>query len=197
MELYDLLKRAKENDKDATYEIIKDFDATLKKLSKCLHYEEAEIDLIIELLILIKTIDMKIFKYSTHKQIAKYIHMHLKKRTLNLFKKHKSKFKEFVEINYEIISDQTIGDIENIALISILIQSLVKRQQDVIILEFIQDFSEKDIAKILGISRQAVNRTKNRALDNLRRVFIEDRCESIERKDDRVNAQPRVKRALV
>jgi hypothetical protein len=85
MDLYNLLKRAKNNDKDATYEIIKDLDGTLKKLSKSLHYEEAETDLIIELLKLIQSIDIRKFKDSSHKQIAKYIHVCLRKRFLNLF----------------------------------------------------------------------------------------------------------------
>ena len=147
MELYDLLKKAKDNDKDAAYEIIKDFDGALKKLSKSLHHEEAETDLIIELLELIKTIDMEIFKHSTHKQIAKYIHMHLKKRTVDLFRAHKNKIKEHVEINYDLIPDETVGGIENDIATSILIQSLVKQQRDIIILEFIQGFSEKDISK--------------------------------------------------
>lgn len=74
MELYDLLKRAKNNDKEAAYEIIKDFNPTLKKLSRSLYHEEAETDLIIELLKLIQSIDMKKFENSNHKQIAKYIH---------------------------------------------------------------------------------------------------------------------------
>ncbi|MBU5675773.1 helix-turn-helix domain-containing protein [Alkaliphilus sp. MSJ-5] len=90
MELYHLLIRAKNNDEDAIYEIIKDFDATIKKLSNSLYYEEAETDLIIELLKFIRNIDMKKFKNSTHKQIAKYIHMHLRKRTLDLLKKKES-----------------------------------------------------------------------------------------------------------
>lgn len=174
MNLYDLLKRAKENDKDATYEIIKDFDGTLKKLSNSLHYEEAETDLIIELLKLIQSIDIKKFKDSSHKQIARYIHIHLKKRVLNLFANKKKWLYDFVEINYDILEDTSITDIESTVLTSILIESLVKHQQDIIVMEFIYDFPEKKIAKILGITRQAVNRTKNRALKNLKKILIED-----------------------
>ncbi|TCO68102.1 RNA polymerase sigma factor [Marinisporobacter balticus] len=187
MELFVLLEKAKNNDKDAAYEIIKDFGATLKKLSKSLHYEEAETDLIIELLKLIQNIDIEKFKDSNHKQITKYIHMHLKKRTLNLLKKHENKFKECLEINHEILADDSIADTESTVLTSILIKSLVKQQRDIITMEFIQGFSEKDISQILGISRQAVNRAKNRALNNLRKFFIETGGESIGRKDHRAS----------
>lgn len=185
MGLYDLLERAKNNDEDATYEIIKDFDATLKKLSKSMYYEEAETDLIIELLELIKNIDIRKFRDSSHKQIAKYIHMHLQKRTLNLLRNRKKELGDFVEIDYDILADASTADIESTALTSILIESLAKGQQDIIVMKFIHGLSDKDIAKILGISRQAVNRTKNRALENLRKILIEDRGEAIGGKNNR------------
>ncbi|SHK41784.1 RNA polymerase sigma factor [Tepidibacter formicigenes] len=190
MELYDLLQRAKNNDKDAAYEIIKDFNPTLKKLSNSLHHEEAETDLIIELLKLIQ-IDIAKFNNSNNKQIAKYIHIHLKKRTLDLLKSNENKFKEYLEINHDILADESIVDIEISVLTSILIESLVSQQRDIITMEFIHGFSEKDIARILGISRQAVNRTKNRALKNLRKIYIEDGGESIGRKNNRTSLQSR------
>lgn len=79
MNLYNMLKKSKKGNKNATYEIIKDFNNTLIKLSKQLNYEEAKTDLIIELLKLIKNIDINKFQKSEHKQIAKYIHICLKK----------------------------------------------------------------------------------------------------------------------
>ncbi|TCO70636.1 RNA polymerase sigma factor [Marinisporobacter balticus] len=193
MELYDLFKRAKNNDKNATYKIIKDFSATLKKLSNSLHYEEAETDLIIELLKLIKNINIEKFKDSHHKQIAKYIHMHLRKRTLDLLKKNENKINEYIEINHDLLADESIADTENTVLTFILIKSLVRQQRDIITMEFIHGFSEKDIAQILKISRQAVNRAKNRALNNLRKIFIGGDGEWIGRKDHRVSRQSRYK----
>lgn len=175
MELYDLLNRAKNNDKDALYEIIKDFEGTIKKLSNNLYYDEAETDLIIELMSLIKNIDIRKFRDSSHKQIAKYIHIHLKKRALNLLRNRKKELNYFIEINYDILSDTSESNIEDTVLISILIKSFPKKQQDIIIMKFIYGLSETDIAKILGISRQAVNKLKNRALNNLRKFFLEER----------------------
>lgn len=191
MELYDLLKRAKNNDKDAAYEIIKDFDPTLKKLSNSMYYEEAETDLIIELLKLIQRIDIRKFNNSNHKQIAKYIHIHLKKRTLDLIKNNKNQFKDYMEINHDILASESISDIEDMVLTSILIKSLVRHQRDIITMEFMYGFSEKDIAKVLGISRQAVNRAKNRALKNLRKIYIEDGGEWVGRKDNRNSCKSR------
>lgn len=46
-------------------------------------------------------------------------------------------------------------------------------------MKYIYELSEIDIAKILGISRQAVNRLKNRALNNLRKFFLEEGGHSI------------------
>ena len=178
MELYDLLNRARNNDKDALYEIIKDFEGTLKKLSNNLYYEEAETDLIIELLSLIRNIDIRKFKDSSHRQIAKYIHIHLRKRALNLLRNRKREL-SFMEINYDILVDTSKANVEDTVLISILIKSLPKKQRDIIIMKYIYELSEIDIAKILGISRQAVNRLKNRALNNLRKFFLEEGGHSI------------------
>ena len=77
-----------------------------------------------------------------------------------------------MEINHEILADDSVSSIETRVLISVLIKSLAKLQQNVINMKFIQGFSEKYISKVLGISRQAVNRTKNRALNNLRKLFL-------------------------
>jgi RNA polymerase sigma factor (sigma-70 family) len=172
MDLYDALNRARKDDQDAVCEIIKDFSNTLKKISNGLHYEEANTDMIIELLKIIKSIDIKKFKDSSNKQIAKYIHIHLKKRSLNLLKAKENKIFDYLEINYDILADNTMSDIESMVCISMLIELLAKQQKNIIIMEFIHGYSEKQIAEMLGISRQAVNRTKNRALNNLRRIIM-------------------------
>ncbi|MCT4508249.1 MAG: helix-turn-helix domain-containing protein [Tepidibacter sp.] len=128
MKLYDLLQKAKNNDKDAILEIIKDFNPTLKKLSNSLDYEEAETDLIIEVLKLIQYIDISKFNNSSNKQIAKYMHIHLRKRTLDLSKRYENKFKEFMEINHDILANESVVDIEISVLTLILIESLVSNQ---------------------------------------------------------------------
>jgi RNA polymerase sigma factor (sigma-70 family) len=175
MDLYEELNKAKKNDKDAIYEIIKDFSNTLKKISDSLHYEEANTDMIIELLKLIKNIDIKKFQGSSNRQIAKYINMHLSKRSLNLIKAKENQSLDYLEINYDILKDETIADVESIVCTSMLIEFLEKQQKNVSVMKFIHGYSEKDIAQILGISRQAVNRAKNRALNNLRKIFTEEK----------------------
>lgn len=50
-----------------------------------------------------------------------------------------------------------------------LVNRLPERQQQVILLEFYLGFRESEIAQMLGISRQAVNQLKKRALHSLRR----------------------------
>ncbi|WP_326828376.1 sigma-70 family RNA polymerase sigma factor [Tissierella pigra] len=132
----------------------------------------------IELLSLIRNIDIRKFKDSSHRQIAKYIHIHLRKRALNLLRNRKREL-SFMEINYYILADTSKANVEDTVLISILIKSLPKKQRDIIIMKYIYELSDMDIAKILGISRQAVNRLKNRALNNLRKFFLEEGGHSI------------------
>ena len=52
-----------------------------------------------------------------------------------------------------------------------LLNRLPKLQKKIIEDKFIKDLSEEEIAETLNISRQAVNRTKNRALKTLRSIL--------------------------
>lgn len=76
-----------------------------------------------------------------------------------------------MELNHEILADKTMENVEDIVLTSILIDSLTKQQKYVIAMKFIYGLSENEIAEILKISRQAVNRTKNRALQKLKTIW--------------------------
>ena len=50
----------------------------------------------------------------------------------------------------------------------VLLETLSKKQRDVIIYKYFLNFTDVEIAEIMGISRQAVNRIKNRGIESLR-----------------------------
>jgi len=191
MALYALLEGAQREDNQSTVDILSHFHPTIKKLSHSLHYEEAETDIIISFLELINSIDLKKFRKADDRQIASYIHKYLKNRSLNLFRRYRAKYEPYTEINYDILTDQNAPDIESKVFISMLLSSLVPLQREVVIRKFIYGFSDSEIAKQLGVSRQAINRAKNRALENLRKILTEDGGEIIGRKDNRISFQSR------
>lgn len=172
MELYDLIMKSKNGDKDALYNIIIDFEPTIRKLSYDLHYEEAKTDLIIELIKLVKNVDENKFWQSTNSQIAKYVLIHLRNRAKRLSVNRKRNNLILVDMNYKILIDNKGYDIGDRAIHKILIESLTEKQQKIIILKYFYGLSDIEISELLMISRQAVNRNKNRALKNLRRYYM-------------------------
>lgn len=173
MDLYNLLVSSKKGNELSKYNIIKDFERTIKKLSRQLKYEEAETDLIIELIKLINRINLENFKDASQQQIASYIHIHLKNRTCNLARKNKEKYlleSDNIEMQYSV----KLQSFEDNIVLLMLIDLLSEKQKQVITLEFIYGYSEMDISNILHISRQAVNKTKNRALVELKKLYRDD-----------------------
>ncbi|TCO70417.1 RNA polymerase sigma factor (sigma-70 family) [Marinisporobacter balticus] len=191
MELYALIEAAQKENKESTANIFSHFHPTIKKLSKGLHYEEAETDMIILFLELIKNINIENFYDADDKQIASFIHKYLRNRSLDLFRKYELRHTPWIEMNYDILSDENTPDIESTVFISMLLNALIPLQRQVILRKFIYGFSDAEIAKQLGVSRQAINRIKNRALDNLKKILIKDGGEIVGRKDNRTCLQSR------
>ncbi len=184
MGLYSLIEAAQNKDKQSTVDILSHFHPTIKKLSNGLYYEEAETDLIIVFLELIKSMNIKRFSNADEKQIASFIHKYLKNKSLNLFRDNKTRYKPCIEANYDLLEDKSIPNICNSLFISLLLDSLIPLQREVIVYKFVYGFSDKEIAKQLKVSRQAINRIKNRALNNLRIILTKDGGEQFGRKDN-------------
>ncbi|MCG8540733.1 MAG: sigma-70 family RNA polymerase sigma factor [Clostridia bacterium] len=172
MGIYELLERIQKGDKEAVVDIFLRFNGTIKKLSKKLRYEESETDLIIAFLEIIKKMDVRKFQMKSDGAIVNYIYCCLTNEYADLYKKKKA-FENvyFVEMELDTIADNISEDVDSKLFVSMLINSLPPLQKKVIVKKFIEDFSDKEIAICLGVSRQAVNRAKNRGLNNLKRAL--------------------------
>ncbi|WP_129596241.1 RNA polymerase sigma factor [Anaerophilus nitritogenes] len=170
MELYNLLQQAHNGHKEAVISIYLRFNPTIKKFSRKLRYEEAETDLIIALLELIRDINLNKLHMQSDGAIVNYIYRFLKNKSINLLKKNILQNLKTVPLESTIISDAKIH-IDSMIFTSSLINSLPSLQREVIKRKFVQEFSDREIANLLGISRQAVNRAKNRGLHNLRKTL--------------------------
>ena len=169
MRLYFLLQRAQDGDEEAIMNVYLKFDLTIQKMSRNLDYEEAETDLKITFLETLKGIKIDKIRIKDDGAIINYIYRIFKNNSVNLFKKHVLGKPETTQLELDILVDPVSVDLDSNIFITTLLNSLPPLQKEVLEKKFIQDFSEKKIAQLLGISRQAVNRSKNRGLMNLRK----------------------------
>lgn len=162
--LFQLITRVQNNDKNALQEIIDKFKPLINKLARKLKYEEAETDLIIAIILLLKNINLEKFKNTSDDAIVNYINYSLNNKATDLFRKYVFKKDNELPIDLDIIYQNNDMD-TNLFVNSLLnIESLSKKQHIVLKLSYLYGFSDIEIAKKLNISRQAVNKIKKRGL---------------------------------
>jgi RNA polymerase sigma factor (sigma-70 family) len=173
MSLYYQLREWQSGNKEFEDDICSKFCPIIKNLSKKLNceYEEGETDLTIAFIQLIKEIDLTKFE-ERDKKVAKFICKFLENKSIDLLRKYRNKGKEYLQINYDILHEQAPDFSSNIFMSSLL-SSLPYKQRTVIVKKFIYQYTDREIAESLGISRQAVNGAKNRGLKNLRKKLME------------------------
>ncbi|WP_459195703.1 RNA polymerase sigma factor [Wukongibacter baidiensis] len=175
MDLYNLLTDAQRGDHDSLVYLFKHFYPTIKNHARRLGYTESETDLIIIFLEAVDAIDTQRFLNAVNrdKQIAGFIHRILKNKTVNLFKKNVERYKPPVSLDYELLQDQRAHNFANDVCLNMLIEALPPMQREIIKRKFFDGFTEKQIAKSLGVTKLTVSRNKNKGLNNLRNSFLE------------------------
>lgn len=172
----ELVQKGKDKDKEALNQIINRFKGTIKKFSTQLGYEEAETDLIIGL---IETIGkMKLSKLESKNEgvITNYIYNSIKNKRTELYRKHVIGVHEELEINLEITEDKSNYQIEDKIFMTDLLDLLTDIQKIILVEKFMKGYSYTEIANKLQISRQAVNKAKNKALERLKRYLELENC---------------------
>lgn len=171
-ELYYLVNEAQQKNKNSLMEILEKFTPLIKKYSRKLNYDGSETDLIITLIETINAIPLSrtnIIKED--KYIVGYIATSIKNKYIFLSKKYSKIYEKEIELNLDIANNETSNSMEECILLRMLLDKLPKLQRNIIIQKFIKDFSDSEIANQLNISRQAVNRAKNRGLKNLQKYL--------------------------
>ena len=176
--LYDLAKEAQLNNKNSMLAIIEKFNPIIKKYSRKLNYDGANSDLIIALIEITKSIPMFTNDNLKKEQyIVGYINTSIKRKYISLSKKNTEIINRETVLNIDVLLEDTAEEsqnlIDNRIFLNILLDKLSEYQHNIIHKIFICNISEADLAKELSISRQSVNRAKNRALNNLRKIATE------------------------
>ncbi len=169
--LFNLIEKSKNDDKEALLEIIYNFKPTIKKFSNQLSYDGAETDLIISLIELVKEINLNKLNMKNDGIMVNLIYNSLKNKTIDLFRKNILRNKVEYGIDLDMIEDESKKDMEVNIFIHDALNILSSLQRDIVIEKYFKGYSDSEIANRFNISRQAVNRLKNRALENLSQLI--------------------------
>jgi RNA polymerase sigma factor (sigma-70 family) len=168
--LYELIKESSKSNQQATLDIINKFSPLIKKYSRKLNYDGADTDLIIAIIVTInylsKVQNPNIIDKEEH--IVGYISKVIKNKYIELSKIQSHIYNTEVELNLDVVEDKLVTNLDDSILLTELLDKLTPLQRKVIEDSILKDKLYKEISEELGISRQAVNKLKNRALKNLK-----------------------------
>lgn len=176
--LVDMVKKAQNGDEKYMLEIIEKFKPLIKKYSIKLHYDGSDTDIVI---CLIETIrKMPIYNninLNKEECIVGYINTSIKNKYISLSKKYMIVNNQEIAVDIQFFSTYKSQYnkelIDNHIFITFLLNKLSEYQRQIIQNIFIDNVSEVELAKRLHISRQCINKAKNRALSNLRKFATE------------------------
>lgn len=169
--LYTILDEAKNGNENSLNELITKFEPAINKFSRELGYDCAKTDLKIFIIKMVRVIDLSKFESKQEGKIVNYIYNAIKNEKINLFRKHLKNKIEGLPIKLDQIPSYDY-DIDKNLLISEYWKLLTKYQKTILKKKYFEVYSDAEISKDLGVSRQAINRCKNRAFSKLRESLI-------------------------
>jgi RNA polymerase sigma factor (sigma-70 family) len=175
----DLITQSQSGKADATLALINKFNPLIKKYAYLLHHEDAYDDLLVDFIQLVHDIDLD----KIHNRCEGGLVLYISKTMRRIFIK-KSRQKKSLQ-NVILLSELKNNQIYHIE--SLLCQKdnyfqyelpsikyvLTRREALVIQMIYVKDYSSRETAQRLGISRQAVNQMKNRALKKLKTQLMD------------------------
>lgn len=166
-EIYEDIIKAKSRNYDSIDRIINCFEPQLNKYSRLLNGEDTKQELIIYLIKIIDTIPINEDCIWHDKAILSYISKSLKNDYIKLSKREHNIKKVELDLCNELESEYFEEDFSFIE----LFKELTEKESYIIKLIYIYDFSVSEIAQTMKITRQAVNKTKNKGLKKLGEIY--------------------------
>lgn len=173
----DLIALSQTGNVDATLELVNKFKPLLRKYAYKLNFDDAYYDLLVDFLELIKNIQLNYLENRSEGALISYI----QKSMYNNYIKESIKIKKLRNIStYSDLSESELyyidsknccyDDYPNLDVQ--FFDRLLSRPESLIIkMIYYSGYSVSEIAFICGVSRQAVNQTKNRALKKLKNLY--------------------------
>ncbi len=152
-------------------ELFENFEGLIYCYGKRLCYEDATQELTLFLLELLDSLDTDRFPCDDSQGVQKYIAVSLRNRYIFLSKKQQKTMcqsdKPVDQIGVELETEEAIA-------LKSGLKSLSERQRLAVTYRYCYGYSDCEIAQIMGISRQAVNRLHKRGLTSLKEYFGEE-----------------------
>lgn len=164
-------------DESAALQLLGIFEKLLKKYARLLGTEDAYEELRLFFFELLDQLKEKGIRADSDGYIVNYISKSVRHQYITLSKARNTR-KEHL---FSDISEEQMFFIEQLAAsddnddISAFFPTnskLSEREQTILRLFFVDDYSIEEIAQQLGVSRQAVNQAKNRALGKIRKAYL-------------------------
>lgn len=171
--MLETLQKAKSGDKESLMELIEKFKPIIRKYSRKLKYDTAESDLVIDLIKIINVIPTNRESLNNDNEFVSYIAAAIRYEYYKLKKQCLSTLYNEIPLNDFIVIDCSQIDHDLKIGINQLVDKLPDKEKFIICSIFFYGYSEAELAEKLGISRQAINKTKNNALRRLL-TFIEN-----------------------
>lgn len=168
--LLKLTERFKEGEIEAFSLIYNGFKDLIRYYSLKIGDEDSFQELTVFLLELLYKIDLSGFKSDYSDNFQRYISVCLRNKYIEISKKHQ-KNRDTVSETYENYLGSIDSDYERLY-IKELIEKLPLKQARVIVYRYIYGYSDAEISKLFGISRQSVFYLRMRGLENLRRFYF-------------------------
>lgn len=172
--LYVLTSASQCGNSTALLEIIEKFRPLIRKYSRKLNYDGADTDLIITLIETIQSIPI-LERASLEKEecLVSYISNSLKHRYIRLSKKYGSLYNNELELKEELLGEEDSFDLETHIMLNSLLDKLPLSQKVILQEIYLNGYTVSEVAVKSHISRQAVNKTKNKGLKNLKKHLQE------------------------
>lgn len=180
-ELYENILLCQNGDKAAIGYVINKFEGLINKskmsFPQNIYFNNYDVednnqDLIVSLINIVNKIPIDNPGFKNEGCLVNYIYKALLNSRKDMYINKNIK-RDFIENKYlssmvEFKDNYFVEDIESNIEIEDMLKCLTEKEKRVIKYKFLNDKSEVEIAEILGISRQVVNRMKNNALKKLK-----------------------------
>ncbi|GAA0696774.1 hypothetical protein GCM10008904_00940 [Paraclostridium ghonii] len=166
--IYSLIHEYKEGDKNKILDLIHKFDPLLNKLQRNSNYEDMKHDLVLFLFKIVDEIAVKLHKFEHDKHIISYIEKSMKNRYIHINKQNQ-KIYNCQEIFDNYMVENQYEENFNHIIFNDIIKDLTSKEKYVIHKVYFENLPESHVAEILNVSRQAIYKTKTRALNKLKR----------------------------
>jgi RNA polymerase sigma factor (sigma-70 family) len=173
--IFDSVKEIQTRGKNYKYtmiQLIEQFEPLIKKYSNLLSYEDSQSELTLAFIETIYKIPTHNAKFKQDKYIISYINKSIKNTYILLSKNRNKKYYYESPINLDITEASYQLNIEDKLFVDELLALLTEKEKEIIILKYFKEYSDMEISKKFGISRQAVNKTKNRAIKKMKKCTL-------------------------